>query len=219
MWAGAPVAQPSPAAIIKENLVHRLLTILGAAALGLVLLTPSTAVAHAEISSSDPADRSTVETMPAQVSLTLSEPARTTSSIAVTAADGTRVNGDEVTVQDDTVTTIIEQPAPAGTYTISYDLVSADGHEVTGDLTFLVRQGPTPTPTPAPSSAVVPTAEPQDTPSRGAAAGQPAVTPTSGASTTAKDVLTILGFFVIAMAGLALIIRAGLRSASSEDDD
>lgn len=38
-------------------------------------------------------------------------------------------------------------------------------------------------------------------------------------STTAVDALTIIGFSVLAMAGLLLIIRAGLRSASREDGD
>ena len=37
-------------------------------------------------------------------------------------------------------------------------------------------------------------------------------------STTTSDVLVIIGFSVIAMAGLVFFIRAGMKAASSEDD-
>lgn len=49
--------------------------------------------------------------------------------------------------------------------------------------------------------------------------GPPQQAPSSGGSTTAVDALTIVGFSIITMAGLILVIRAGLRSASAEDDD
>lgn len=38
-------------------------------------------------------------------------------------------------------------------------------------------------------------------------------------STSAKDALIISGFSVVAMACLVLLIRAGLKSASAEDED
>lgn len=58
------------------------------------------------------------------------------------------------------------------------------------------------------------------TPQPASAGGaQPPVAPASGGSTTATDALTIVGFAVVAMAGLILVLRAGLRSAASEDED
>lgn len=38
-------------------------------------------------------------------------------------------------------------------------------------------------------------------------------------STSAKDALTITGFSVVAMVCLVLLIRAGLKSATAEDED
>ena len=61
---------------------------------------------------------------------------------------------------------------------------------------------------------------PQPTPQSTTAGGaQPPVAPASGGSTTATDALTIVGFAVVAMAGLVLVLRAGLRSAAAEDED
>jgi hypothetical protein len=61
---------------------------------------------------------------------------------------------------------------------------------------------------------------PQPTPQSTSAGGvQPPVVPASGGSTTATDALTIVGFSVVAMAALVLVLRAGLRSAASEDED
>lgn len=47
----------------------------------------------------------------------------------------------------------------------------------------------------------------------------PQKAPSSGGSTTAVDALTIVGFSIVTMAGLILVIRAGLKSANSEDED
>lgn len=57
---------------------------------------------------------------------------------------------------------------------------------------------PTPSPVPTPTELSVPRSE---------------------GGSGVQDALVILGFSVIAMAGFILIIRAGLRSASSEDTD
>lgn len=50
-------------------------------------------------------------------------------------------------------------------------------------------------------------------------AGQPPVQPSSGGSSTASDVLTVVGFTIVAGAGFVLVLRAGLGSAGAEDDD
>ena len=61
---------------------------------------------------------------------------------------------------------------------------------------------------------------PQPTPQSTTAGGaQTPVAPASGGSTTATDALTIVGFAIVAMAGLVLVLRAGLRSAGAEDED
>lgn len=179
---------------------------------------PAAASAHASLESSTPAQGARLETMPAEVSLTLSEPVRSASSVEVTAPDGTRVNSDTVTVLDDTVTTAIDRPTTAGAYRMTYRIVSADDHAVNGTIDFeVLSAGPaasTPSASPTPLAAA-PTATPTGAPVGPATQ----VVPTSDDSTTAKDALTIIGFSIVAMAGLVLLIRAGLRSAGAEDDD
>lgn len=194
--------------------MKHLSVLLGSLALGVVVLVPSSAHAHAELESSDPADGATVATMPSEVSLTLSEPVREPAFVEVTSSDGVRYNSFEVTAVDDTVTSVINQPAPAGTYTMTYRIVSADDHTVSGTITFDVQSGPTPTPTDAQSSA----AEPEG-PGAGAADGSVEITAASGESNGVQDALIVTGFSVVAMAALVLLLRAGLRSAGAEDVD
>lgn len=77
-----------------------------------------------------------------------------------------------------------------------------------------------PSPTTTLSSSV--TAPSPTTPPTGPSTGAPIptqVVPTAEESNTVADALTIVGFTVVAMAGLVLLIRAGLRSAGAEDDD
>lgn len=174
-------------------------------------------MAHAELASSDPADGSSVQTMPKQVSLTLTEPVQAPARVAVTSADGTRVNSYDVTVRGDTVTTAINQVAPAGAYTIAYEIVSADGHPINGNIAFTVLTSPAPTPTPTATQPAVVGPDTQLTDN--SAAGRPQIAPATDESSTAQDALVIIGFSIVAMTGLVLVLRAGLRSAGSEDDD
>lgn len=183
-----------------------------ATVLAVAVWTPTAASAHASLESSTPTQGARLQTMPAEVSLTLTEPVRTASSVEVTAPDGTRVNSDTVTVLDDTVTSIIDRPTPAGTYRMTYRVVSADEHTVSGTIDFEVATATTPGVTaPAPAPATTAPTTGTLTPTQ--------VVPTADDSTTAKDALTIVGFSIVAMSGLVLLIRAGLRSAGAEDDD
>ncbi|NRQ51752.1 copper resistance CopC family protein [Aeromicrobium stalagmiti] len=194
-----------------------LLEIAAIAAIGAVALTPSAAFAHAELVSSNPAGDATLQVMPVQVSLTMNEPVQMPSFVEVTSSDGTRINSYKVTVEGDTVTTAITQSAPAGAYRMSYEIVSADEHPISGTINFSVVEGAAPAPTPA--NTEPPPAEPRVGPTAEAAAGEPQITPASDGSTTTQDVLTILGFFIVTMTGFVLVLRAGLKSAATEDED
>lgn len=194
--------------------MNRLSILLGIVTLGFVVAVPSSAVAHADLASSNPADGSSVETMPAEVSLTFSGVVQEPARVAVAAADGARMNSFDIEVRDDTVTSVINQPAPAGVYTVTYQAVSADGDPVSGSATFTVLTGPEPTA----GDGASPTPSPQATPDD-VILGQPQVKPASDGSSTARDALTILGFSVITMGGFVLVLRAGLRSANGGDDD
>ncbi|PKH43413.1 copper transport protein [Nocardioides alpinus] len=129
-------------------------------ALALVLGNGAAASAHAELVETDPAEGSVVETAPETVTLTFSEAVRLTSQeIAVYDAQGEPVastagaSGEEVTVDLTGAADL-----PDGTYVVSWNVLSGDGHPIAGALTFSVG-APSATvaapPEPDTSSAVV----------------------------------------------------------------
>lgn len=187
--------------------MKRLSVVLACTIFGLVICVPSAAFAHAALASSNPRDDARIKVMPGKVSLTLNEPIREPASISVTGQDGSRINSKLVTVQDKTAASEITQTAPAGSYKMNYRIVSTDGHPVAGTIEFEVLEGETSTPTPTPT--------PTQTLSDPSEEFDDASSPPAASSAT-KDALTVLGFFVVAMAGLIMLVRAGLKSSNDE---
>lgn len=116
---------------------------LAALALGLValLLTPLRADAHAALISSTPEDGATVKTLPSEVTFTFDEPVGTPAFVAVSAPDGTRIEVGDPTFLDATMTQQIDPVDEQGVYTMSFRVVSDDGHPVAESLTFRVTSG------------------------------------------------------------------------------
>jgi copper resistance protein C len=118
----------------------------GAAALALgvgwllVVVVASPASAHASLVRSSPADQSSVATAPKTVRLTFDENVRMPSVILVTDSDGASVAQGKTSVVDNTVGTRVSI-GPSGDYTVAYRVVSADGHPVSGRLSFTVGSG------------------------------------------------------------------------------
>ncbi|MDT9593176.1 copper resistance protein CopC [Nocardioides zeae] len=97
------------------------------------------AQAHATLSSSDPAADSSVAQLPEEVSLTFNQEMRGPAYVLVTGPDGEAADGDP-TIDGTTVTQAVT-PGAAGTYTIAYRVVSADGHPVSGEIPFEITEG------------------------------------------------------------------------------
>ena len=109
-------------------------------ALAIVLGGGAPASAHAELVETDPAEGAVVETAPDTVTLTFNEPVRLTSQeIAVYDAQGEPVaasagaSGEEVRVDLTGAADL-----PDGTYVVSWNVLSGDGHPIAGALTFSV---------------------------------------------------------------------------------
>ena len=109
-------------------------------ALAIVLLPGAPASAHAELVETDPAEGAVVATAPETVTLTFNEPVRLTSQeIAVYDAQGEPVassagaNGEAVRVDLAGAADL-----PDGTYVVSWNVLSGDGHPIAGALTFSV---------------------------------------------------------------------------------
>ncbi|KXK62773.1 copper resistance protein CopC [Micromonospora rosaria] len=105
-----------------------------------LLVAPATpASAHAVLQSSSPAASAVVPTAPAEVVLTFSEPVRkVTDRIRLIAPDGSRVDRGEPRFDGTVVTIPVAQDAGQGTYLLSYRVISADSHPVSGAFTYSV---------------------------------------------------------------------------------
>lgn len=174
-----PLARPAPWRRALRPVAAALV------ALALVLLGAGPASAHAELVGSDPAEGAVVETAPSEVTLTFNEPVRLTpQEVAVYDAEGDPVastagaTGTEVTVELTDAADLSD-----GTYVVSWNVLSDDGHPISGALTFSVG---------APSASV-------------AAPPEPATS--SAVVTVARDLLAVVALVgLLLAAGLALFV-------------
>lgn len=189
--------------------------VLGLVATLALLVAPTSASAHAQLESSDPADGATLAALPETVSVTLNEDVGSGAVLRVLDSSGVRVDDDQVTTAGRRVLVGVRPgSSAAGAYRIVYRVVSADGHPVSGEIGFRVQ----------PSADASPSTEP----SAGAA------DPSAASGSTQQDVtitdveddpsqkwapLWVMGFLVISSALLVYIVRAGLTSSANEDDD
>jgi methionine-rich copper-binding protein CopC len=95
------------------------------------------ASAHASLVRSSPADQSSVAVAPTTVTLTFDENIRMPSVILVKNADGVSVVQGRTSAVDNIVKTRVDT-GPSGVFTVAYRVVSADGHPVSGRLSFRV---------------------------------------------------------------------------------
>ncbi|MEJ7650814.1 MAG: copper resistance CopC family protein [Nakamurella sp.] len=108
-----------------------------------VLLGNGVASAHAYLRSSDPADGTTVQTLPATVTLDFNETIQNFEPVVVvTGPDGNNYATGTVSVVGNAVSTAVSTDGPAGAYSMAYRVVSADGHPVTGEVKFSVVAPP-----------------------------------------------------------------------------
>jgi methionine-rich copper-binding protein CopC len=112
---------------------------LAAAALIAILvagLAATPAAAHASLISSSPPDGAAVATAPTKVELIFSEDVGALSVIAVTGPDGVQVVDGPTQIRNASAVQPLKTLTAVGLYKIAYRVVSADGHPVSGRLTF-----------------------------------------------------------------------------------
>ncbi|MFI1419758.1 copper resistance CopC/CopD family protein [Streptomyces sp. NPDC020731] len=118
----------------------RTLVLLLLAVTGALLTGAAPASAHAALTGSDPGQGAVVDTAPTQVSLTFSEQiAVSDDAVRVLDPKGERVDkGDPASPGGTTYTVRLLSGLPDGTYTVAYQVVSADSHPVAGAFTFSI---------------------------------------------------------------------------------
>ena len=115
------------------------------------------ALAHNVLTGSDPADGATVTKAPSTITLTFDQPVQNFEPVmTVTGPNGNRFETGPPAILGNQVSVPVDGAGPAGGYTASYRVVSADGHPVTGEIRYTLEAT-----------------------AAGTATGQPAATPTS----------------------------------------
>ncbi|MFI7401386.1 copper resistance CopC/CopD family protein [Streptomyces sp. NPDC049541] len=118
----------------------RTLALLFLAVLGMLLAGAGPASAHAALTGSDPAQGVVVDKAPSQVTLTFSEKVATSEdSLRVLDPKGKRVDtGKPSNVSGTSYAVPLHSGLSDGTYTVSWQVVSADSHPVAGAFTFSI---------------------------------------------------------------------------------
>lgn len=150
----------------------------------LTLVAQAPAAAHARLVSTDPVNGAVLPQAPDRVTLTFSEPVRLTARrITVHDARAGLVASTSTATDDGVVTTRFDEGLERGTYVVGWSVVSADGHPISGSLTFSVGE-------------------------RSAEVVQPPPPPESPAAVTAvRAVLTAVGYLgLLVAAGLAAYV-------------
>ncbi|TYB68402.1 copper resistance protein CopC [Nonomuraea sp. PA05] len=121
--------------------MRRLLTVLllALAAAG-VMCSPASA--HNVLIGSDPEDGATLTASPAQVTLVFDQAVRQGyAQVGVTGADGSAWADGSAVVAAERVSVKVKPLPAGGSYVVGYRILSADGHPVTGKISFTVAAG------------------------------------------------------------------------------
>jgi copper resistance protein C len=195
---------------IGGRLVRRSLAVAAGLLIGLVGLAfgAQPASAHTRLLSSTPANNTTVSTAPDVITLLFAQHLLGLGAVAVQGPDGRDVAVGAAELDGATVTQRLAGDRPAGVYRLSYRIVSADGHPVSGGVTFTatsaVGSGAT-------SAAATATA--------GAGAALPGVGASSsgGGSSTGLVVGLVVAVGALVVGSGAVILRRTRRGQRSTD--
>lgn len=118
----------------------RILLLMLLAVAGALLAGAAPVSAHAALTGSDPQRGTVVDQAPARISLTFSEPVSVSDdALRVLDPKGERVDeGDPLGASGTTYTVGLRGELSDGTYTVAYQVVSADSHPVAGAFTFSI---------------------------------------------------------------------------------
>jgi methionine-rich copper-binding protein CopC len=129
----------------------------------------SPASAHNTLISTNPADQVTVQSAPQAVVLTFDEPAIAMGTQVVVRGPSGQVQQGQPRLVDNTIIVDLKPGAPAGAYTVAWQVTSADGHPVSGTFSFTAKT----------AAATQPPSNPQTSPPATPAPTQPGRIPGS----------------------------------------
>ena len=181
--------------------------------------TPVSLALHSQLTSSAPRDGATVTTA-REVTLTFNEDVNPDFvKVVVGGPNGDETDGDPTT-DGRTVTQPLVGDLPAGEHTVTYRVVSTDGHPVAGTVTFTTTADPA-SASPSVTASATASVTPAPSPTVSAAASpEPTVTaaPVSDGSGGATPWLAVAVVGLLAVLGLAAWRTIGGPRAEAEDD-
>lgn len=170
--------------------------LLAFAALGPTALPAS---AHTELKSSNPAKGAALPAPPQQVELTFTEAVTVPAdAITVSGPDGTKWTVGAAAVAGAVVTAPVTATGPAGTYTITWKVVSGDGDPVSGTIDFSLS---------APATTTTTTTVPTTTVVTATSSAAPAAQAESDNGGVPIWVWILVGVLVLAGIGTAIALR------------
>jgi copper resistance protein C len=183
--------------------------------LALALALP--VLAHADLVSSDPADKAVLATAPTAITLTFSEDLDASkSSFKLLGPDGTIGTGQVGTTP--TVMTLGGLALRPGDYTIQWTSMSTDQHLLRGTLTFTVSPAPSaaasaaPSGTPAAASSPVPSSTASAAPTQ-APGAEPSAATNEPIRAASGDVVLPIILALVLVAGVgAYVLRRSRRA-------
>lgn len=103
----------------------------------LLLIMPVSVNAHAGLSSSTPAEGESLDVSPEEIRLQFDSPIEQ-GDMTITEESGNDVAFSDVSPDEMDLVGQLEDELPNGTYAVDWNVLSQDGHEVAGTLTFNV---------------------------------------------------------------------------------
>lgn len=154
-------------ALRGSQLIRRIL--LGAALLAGLMVPAAAAQAHDVLESTQPANGSSIENIPAKIGMTFNNtPTAIGSEILVQDSHGANWAVGPVEILDNQVSQEVKAGAPAGKYTVNWRVVSSDSHPIEGSFSFIVTAGGTAT---APTTAATQDAAANESSNAGSSSG------------------------------------------------
>ncbi len=125
--------------IVKRSTVRKL--VVAFLAVAALLIGAPAASAHSVMTGSDPADGAELAEGPEQVSVSFNEvPQSQFATLNVVGPDGNLWSKGDPRIEGESVVVDVGELGPVGDYTVAYRVTSADGHPVSGTVTFTLTQ-------------------------------------------------------------------------------
>ena len=201
--------------------VHRSLALAPTAAIIFLLsvLMAPTGSAHADLQVSTPEDGESLEVAPEKIRLTFSEELfEELVEISILDVAGDLYSTVEVEQTPPPGTYVIfpwPTQAPPGEYSIAYRVVSADGHPVTGTMSFSYA-ATAPEPTPSDSTPSVESSTPASSPTASTPSASSADESSTSSSTDSSSSMPLVVYGVVLLLGViaasAILVRARQRN-------